>query len=299
MNTNSKSVHYFSAARPHQWIKQLLIILPFIALGKNINLESFIKLLYVAIVFSITSSMVYIYNDILDFQNDRKDSIKKLRPIANGKIKLETAYRFTKALLILNIFLYFSIYLYIKSFIPIILIFLYLVINLGYTKYNLKKNRIIGIGLVGVGFPLRFALGAEVLNLDFSYWAFVLIYELALVMMIGKRFQKNWRDTRNENSSLEMESIFWLLALITVIGFFAATYLSFISYDPVIQSWGGFHFLLIGILPLLVGLLRYIELCFTPNSKFEISEHFFKDRILIVSGIFYVLLMYAGKFHGQ
>jgi 4-hydroxybenzoate polyprenyltransferase len=299
MNTNSKFVQYFSAARPHQWIKQILIILPFIALGKNVNLDSLFKLLYVGIVFSITSSMVYIYNDIYDFENDRKDSIKKFRPIANGEIQLEAAHYFAKALFILNIILYFSIYLITESFIPIILIFCYLIFNLGYTKYNLKKNRIIGIGLVGVGFPLRFAIGAEVLNLDFSYWAFVLIYELALVMMIGKRFQKNWRDAGNKNSSLGMESIFWLLALITVIGFFAATYLSFISYDPVIQSWGGFHFLLIGILPLLVGLLRYLELCFIPNSKLEISEYFFKDRILIASGVIYILLMYAGKFHGQ
>lgn len=43
-------------------------------------------------IFSAVSSMIYIYNDLQDMDKDRKHPKKKERPLASGKVAVQTAY---------------------------------------------------------------------------------------------------------------------------------------------------------------------------------------------------------------
>jgi len=73
-------------ARPHQWIKNLLV---FIALffSKNLFHPTFIlKTLFAFFLFCFISTSVYFLNDIFDIKKDRLHPQKRFRPIAQGDL---------------------------------------------------------------------------------------------------------------------------------------------------------------------------------------------------------------------
>ena len=64
--------------------------MPLIFGQKLFDLPTDLKVFYAFFLFSITSSVVYIVNDIFDAEKDRLHSKKKNRPIATGKISKKT-----------------------------------------------------------------------------------------------------------------------------------------------------------------------------------------------------------------
>lgn len=42
-------------------------------------------------MFCILASSIYIFNDLMDIKEDRKHPVKKYRPLASGKLKINTA----------------------------------------------------------------------------------------------------------------------------------------------------------------------------------------------------------------
>ena len=75
----------FSASRPHQWLKNVLLCAPAIAAhrldwptGRNV-LVAFVSL-------SLVASGSYILNDLLDLEADRQHPRKRLRALAAGRI---------------------------------------------------------------------------------------------------------------------------------------------------------------------------------------------------------------------
>ena len=68
--------------RIKDWFKNLIIFFPIIFSVKFLELNNYFDLIITFIIFSITSSIVYILNDIIDLNNDKKHPIKKSRPLA-------------------------------------------------------------------------------------------------------------------------------------------------------------------------------------------------------------------------
>ena len=95
---------YFQALRPWQWMKNVLIFVPyFLTLGlKTIPLN---MLVITFILFSFFVSGTYILNDIRDIENDKNHPQKKLRPIASGLISIKNARVYAYVLLILSTFI--------------------------------------------------------------------------------------------------------------------------------------------------------------------------------------------------
>jgi 4-hydroxybenzoate polyprenyltransferase len=85
---SSNILSYFKMLRIHQWLKNALIFIPFLASHQLINLTAWISLIFSFFSFSLCASSVYIINDLLDLENDRQHPRKKERPFASGKISL-------------------------------------------------------------------------------------------------------------------------------------------------------------------------------------------------------------------
>ena len=87
------------AVRPLQWVKNGLVVLPFVFavnlawstddLGEVPGL--LVDLLLVALAFCALSSAVYPLNDLMDCAGDRRHPVKRNRPIASGKASVPTA----------------------------------------------------------------------------------------------------------------------------------------------------------------------------------------------------------------
>ena len=72
------------AMRPHQWAKNVLVLLPLFFSHSYLNPGMLGAALLAMAVFSMCASAIYIINDLLDIEADRKHERKRNRPFAAG-----------------------------------------------------------------------------------------------------------------------------------------------------------------------------------------------------------------------
>lgn len=73
--------------RPHQWSKNMLLFVPMF-LSHVITLGGIATALLAFVAFSLVASSVYVVNDLLDIESDRRHPKKRLRPFASGALGL-------------------------------------------------------------------------------------------------------------------------------------------------------------------------------------------------------------------
>ena len=76
------------ALRVHQWAKNLLLFVPVISAHQWTDPVRFGFVILGAAAFSLCASSVYLLNDLLDLESDRRHPSKRHRPLASGKIPL-------------------------------------------------------------------------------------------------------------------------------------------------------------------------------------------------------------------
>ena len=107
-------LHFIKLFRVNNYIKNLIIFFPLFLNYEYWNFENYEKLFFSFIFFSLIASSVYIINDVLDLETDKKNKIKKLRPIASGVIKPKQAILFLNFIInnFINIFFHLFKYKY-------------------------------------------------------------------------------------------------------------------------------------------------------------------------------------------
>jgi 4-hydroxybenzoate polyprenyltransferase len=284
---------WLSAIRVRQWNKQALIILPFIALGNEVQVLDLGRLVVIAIAFSFVASSIYIFNDLQDLTADKLDVVKSKRPFAAGVISTKKGKYFGVLLLVTGFLAMFEVVGQNRPEV-VALFSIYFLSNLLYSRLNLKKIRIIGIMIVGMGFSIRFSIGTFVLDLKFSTWAFVLILQLTMFMLSGKRFQTALRNPSAHTQEAGQQ--FWLLSMVIFAAFFAATYSGFITDPEVVAVWGK-EALIVSTLPLGLGLVRFVELVNHPEKYLEsdATESMTKDYLLLFFVVFFAAILFVGR----
>jgi 4-hydroxybenzoate polyprenyltransferase/phosphoserine phosphatase len=76
------------AMRVHQWAKNLLIFAPLVFAHRFTDPRLVLICLLAFVAFSLTSSSVYLINDLLDLDSDRRHPEKRRRPFASGDMPL-------------------------------------------------------------------------------------------------------------------------------------------------------------------------------------------------------------------
>jgi 4-hydroxybenzoate polyprenyltransferase len=75
------------ALRPHQWVKNVLLLLPMIA-AHDFGLATLLPVLAGTACFSAAASSIYLVNDLLDLDADRQHATKRRRPFASGAVPI-------------------------------------------------------------------------------------------------------------------------------------------------------------------------------------------------------------------
>ena len=78
---------YLRALRPHQWLKNLLLLVPGFA-AHRFDGAMALACALAFVSFSLCASSVYLLNDLLDLRHDRKHRTKRHRPLAAGRIDM-------------------------------------------------------------------------------------------------------------------------------------------------------------------------------------------------------------------
>ncbi len=77
--------------RLHQWVKNLLLFVPLLAAHRMGEPCLLLAGLMAFIAFGLCASSVYLLNDLLDLDDDRRQPRKCLRPLASGAVPIKTA----------------------------------------------------------------------------------------------------------------------------------------------------------------------------------------------------------------
>lgn len=182
---------YLKLMRVRHYIKNFLIFLPLIFSGNLLNKYLFLITLGGGLSFSLLASSIYIFNDLLDYENDKLHPKKKFRPIASGEIPKGKA-KILLVLLLLSSFLIiinlFHCHLINKSafFESLIILIIYFLINIFYSL-KIKHLPILDIIFLALGFVLRVYFGGSLNSIKISSWLYLTVLSFSLYLVIGKR----------------------------------------------------------------------------------------------------------------
>ena len=163
--------------RPHQWIKNLVVLFP-IFFGKALgNIESLYEGCITMIAFSFIASSIYCLNDIVDVADDRRHPKKCNRPLASGKISIAQGYAIMGIMVILS--MVSVLFLPQQRIETGGVIGFYWALNVAYCLY-LKQHAIIDVCIVAFGFVLRILAGGMATDIRLSKWIVLMTFLLML-----------------------------------------------------------------------------------------------------------------------
>ncbi|MDJ0826061.1 MAG: UbiA family prenyltransferase [Rhodobacter sp.] len=168
------------ALRPHQWVKNVLLLVPAIA-AHQFDLATLALVLLGIAAFSAAASSIYIVNDLLDLEADRLHATKHRRPFANGAvpIKVGMATSLALGLLALGLGAYLG-----AAFLGVVA--LYMVLSLAYSL-TLKRLRWIDIAALASLYTLRVIAGAMAVDVYVTGYLLVFIFPAFVTLGCVKR----------------------------------------------------------------------------------------------------------------
>lgn len=176
--------------RPHQWVKNVFVGAPFLfALTERSRATwgDSAELLRVALAvasFSLAASSIYVVNDVLDRESDRRHPEKRKRPIASGAVSVPAALAVGVACLLASIGLATQAESGAGSVLGVVLA--YVVMNSAYSL-RLKHVVLVDVFCIALGFLLRVLAGGFAVGVPLSNWLKLCTFFLALFLALCKR----------------------------------------------------------------------------------------------------------------
>jgi 4-hydroxybenzoate polyprenyltransferase len=170
---------YLRAVRPPHWFKNALVFVPLIAAHQFYDLAMLAHALVAFVVLSLCASSVYLLNDLIDLEEDRRHPHKKHRMLASGQLPVIHAVIMVPALVLGAIALSLTqppLFLLTSGAYCLVML-----------AYCLKLRTLPFWDAIGLaaGYGLRVVAGAAAVNLSVSPWllspVFLLFFGLALL----------------------------------------------------------------------------------------------------------------------
>lgn len=172
---------HLRALRPHQWAKNLLILVPLFLGGRGDEPVAWLYALTGALAISLVASAMYLVNDLLDLPSDRRHWSKKARPIASGEVSIRRAAAMALALVLIGLGLALS-----QGVDALAVVLVYMVLTLLYSAYW-KSVPILDVFVLAGLFTIRLWLGIVLTDVRLSPWLLVFSMFLFLSLSLAKR----------------------------------------------------------------------------------------------------------------
>ena len=266
--------NYFTLFRIPQWIKNSFVFVPLI-FSLNLFDASLLLTTFAAFaVFCLTSSIIYIINDISDIESDRAHPVKKMRPLAAGTISVKQAYL---SLLFLAI--------------PVIVFFL---LNLLYSL-SFKHIVLLDIFSIAAGFMLRVVGGAYAIEVEISSWLILTTMFISLFLAAMKRYSELQLTVNNADTGVTTRKVLsdYSTRLAGQIATVAASaviisYALYTVSQRTLKIFGNEN--LIYTTPFVVfGIFRYMYLVYINEQGENTTQIMMKDISMILTLALYIL----------
>lgn len=167
--------------RLHQWSKNLLVLVPLLLSHKVMEWWRLLAALEATLAFSCVASGVYLINDLLDLEADRRHPDKKNRPLARGDCSAPKAVSLAVACVGIGM----AIALVVSPAL-VALMSLYVLTALAYSVW-LKRFPLIDIFMLISFYCARILAGALAVNVHISPWLIQFMLFCFLSLSAGKR----------------------------------------------------------------------------------------------------------------
>lgn len=277
---------YISLLRPKHWTKNFLIVAGLL-FSFSFDLKSLSYAFYGFILFSFTSGIVYIINDIFDKDKDKLHPKKKFRPIPSGRIKVSNAITFG-----LIIFIPVLIISYLLNIWFFITILVYFIINVFYS-FLLKNVVIVDIFVIAIGFILRAVAGVFLINVHLSNWFILATLFISLFLAVCKRRHEILYI--DEDAKREVLQHYNTELIDILIGIFStSTILTYSIY--VLMEHPEF---LPSLFFVIYGVLRYLYIVYKKEKGGEPERHLLNDIHILFTVLFYVIFIVVTHLWGK
>lgn len=174
------------ALRFNQWAKNLLLLIPMLV-GHRMALTelwpNLLSCLMAFITFGLCASSVYLCNDVLDLESDRRHPTKRRRPIAAGRVAVSAAVAWSFGLaaagLLLGSVLLGPMYA--------LMLLIYIAISFSYSLY-LKRLLVLDVITLAALYTHRIVAGGLAVDVTPSPWLLAFSMFLFLSLAFVKRY---------------------------------------------------------------------------------------------------------------
>lgn len=272
--------------RPQQWVKNGVVLAAVIFSGNAGESHLLLLSVFATGLFCLLSSAVYVLNDIVDADADRRHPIKAFRPIASGRVSKNLGIGLAAFLIALAViggmFLNHNFLLVAAA---------YFVLNILYSFF-LKHVVIIDVMTIAAGFVLRALAGAVVIAVNVSGWLLVATFLLALFLGFGKRrHELVMLENKSEGHRriLAKYTPYFLDQLIGVVT--PAVIVCYLMYaiSPEVEQKLGTHYLYLTVPFVIYGIFRYLYLIHLEEGGGSPTQLLLTDRPILVTVILWLL----------
>lgn len=267
-----------ASLRPKQWTKNLVIFAALVFSRTAGNPTYLEKSIAAFAIFCILSGSIYLINDYLDSEQDKKHPLKCKRPIASGAVSRRTAL--IAAILCAGGSLAGAFALGINFF---LVAAAYFILQIAYS-FKLKHMVILDVFSIAAGFLLRVVAGAEAISVEISSWLLICTMLLALFLALSKRrhelifLSAKAIEHRKILSEYSTQLLDQMVSVVT-----SATVISYSLYTMSEETIRKFHTkrLIFTVPFVLYGIFRYLYLVYRKDEGGSPDTVLLTDKPLI------------------
>lgn len=278
--------------RPWHYGKNLLVFVPLFFSGQMLaRPDKLLMALLGFVCMCMTSSAIYVLNDLRDAPADRLHPQKCRRPIASGEVPPGRAAMLCAGLLLgACALLALGAWRAARPLYAPAVLGAYVALNVGYSVFGLKHVPIVDVTIVALGFVLRILLGAALTDVAVSRWLLLTVLMGSYYMALGKR-RNELRDVRAQaRPVLGAYTYEFLNQNMYVFLTLALAFYSLWSVD-ISTTQRHSHAYAVASVPLVVLIAMRYNLNIEGDSDGDPIEVILRDKGLIALAVVYALLM--------
>jgi decaprenyl-phosphate phosphoribosyltransferase len=277
--------------RPRQWVKNVLVFAAPLAAGAVLDPDVLLPSVICFVLFCVASSGVYLVNDAIDADDDRRHPVKRFRPIAAGIVPRWLAIALAAVLFVVALV---SAALFTRPELAWVL-GAYVGLQLAYCL-GLKNQPVLDLAVVASGFLLRGIAGGVAAGLPLSQWFLLVAAFGSLFMVAGKRYSELvlLGDDGDTRQSLHEYSISYLRFVWSLSAGVAVTAYSLWAFEMG-EGRAGVPWATLSIAPFVLAILRF-AVDVDKGTAGAPEDIVLRDRVLLALALVWVVTVCLGFF---